>query len=1182
MGEQAQDGEQAPNSDTGTSPDASSTTSLPHLRADQCQYRLHGVIVHDGFAEYGHYYSYIRKRSNDDQDSSDATWFILNDERVMEVTEESVLEETVGGSGSCNAFMLIYDRIEDRPGHEHDHDAATPSAAKDTADQDNTTVEPPAGGSPKRQRTDSNGDHTSSEHRQSTHDACNPYVGQCAVYPALSNRRLARARAAASAAETVMVVERDLELQLRNHWVLRAARSTASHKGMMAAMANLLDALAVSAGAAVNITLCNPDRPQQPIEMDADAWASLPRDLCVLGCAAFSLLITSMPFVVASARNSRAESVAAPDQFIALLAHTHKVDHTPLRRALLTVASATLLHATNEEGQLLSFSSLVAANGDSALDRWLSAATHALLSCAVVPKLPLPPKGALVRNISANTLAAAGEVQAVFSAAMAPFITPAPPQKRTRSGSSSSDDSDTASLEVTSSEAEGEQPGNDREAADAPNPMETDDALEGGGNEGVGENNEAVGTDTKMEEVDGIPLSTDGSEQPSLVQTRWSTLQGCLRAGQEASSDYDTDTDTTAALQAMPGQWSVAVVAMYMRRVHQVWSAAPQQLHRSSWYARRALGFMVPQPTATATENAQLVAVLLSSSFLVLERLWAIALMFAGEPSTKQLATLSAFDELPWPMPRAELRDQWNDKDLALWAAIYAHLQPCMLHAPATYREQLANNEVPSTTVVPEDMSDMEYDGASVAPVPSAWSATIDTTTSLLLPIPTRILLSMRQFADGVLFATMPLDPTCQRLCQAILRHLTGNSLHASVWLRTAALRFLQIESTQQTDVEFVRAIVVTVDSLMNFTDEPGDALAESRMQLLGTCMRSWFSTFAAALLRRPNAALYANILCWLRSMMWMTLPVTRYWATYAAKQMRMHDMASVAERLCASQEHQQGPGMAMDGLPEDLSLAHNVRIRQELHRAIAQEPLIAGAVLDAAQLAMEQRGMGQHVFGRVGPPITIVKDFLESLQHVRNAAALASVDAAVDTASDTEANSDGTPLAPDAAVDAVEVPTTADPVVQTEEGSACPPGSDGDESSQTAAQSEAEGPEAAGASLGATDVACPGGPPPLSNAQGRLPRRQAATQAAAAIANELSGETAHSVGRLRPTGGGGGSDRPSDDDEESDDEDFEDDGKSEQGTEHDRSGTDSESESNSGTEEIQDDRESMDKGSDV
>ena len=64
-------------------------------------YHLHGVTIHDGTAESGHYYSYIK-------DHKKNIWRQYNDHRVNIVEEAQVLEEASGGGLTKSAYYIIY------------------------------------------------------------------------------------------------------------------------------------------------------------------------------------------------------------------------------------------------------------------------------------------------------------------------------------------------------------------------------------------------------------------------------------------------------------------------------------------------------------------------------------------------------------------------------------------------------------------------------------------------------------------------------------------------------------------------------------------------------------------------------------------------------------------------------------------------------------------------------------------------------------------------------------------------------------------------------------------------------------------------------------------------------------------------------------------------------------------
>ena len=64
-------------------------------------YHLHGICIHDGTAESGHYFSYIK-------DHTQNVWRQYNDHRVNIVDEEQVLQEAMGGGLTKSAYWVVY------------------------------------------------------------------------------------------------------------------------------------------------------------------------------------------------------------------------------------------------------------------------------------------------------------------------------------------------------------------------------------------------------------------------------------------------------------------------------------------------------------------------------------------------------------------------------------------------------------------------------------------------------------------------------------------------------------------------------------------------------------------------------------------------------------------------------------------------------------------------------------------------------------------------------------------------------------------------------------------------------------------------------------------------------------------------------------------------------------------
>lgn len=83
---------------------------------DYYRYKLHGVVIHAGTANYGHYYSYINNRINEN-------WYEFNDSYVGTFDLNTLDHECFGGEDTDsryyqsektrNAFILFYDRIDE-------------------------------------------------------------------------------------------------------------------------------------------------------------------------------------------------------------------------------------------------------------------------------------------------------------------------------------------------------------------------------------------------------------------------------------------------------------------------------------------------------------------------------------------------------------------------------------------------------------------------------------------------------------------------------------------------------------------------------------------------------------------------------------------------------------------------------------------------------------------------------------------------------------------------------------------------------------------------------------------------------------------------------------------------------------------------------------------------------------
>ena len=73
----------------------------PYTQEKERPYHLHAIMIHDGLAENGHYYTYVFDRAQ-------KVWWKLNDHNVSQEKEETVLKEAFGGEGYKSACNVIY------------------------------------------------------------------------------------------------------------------------------------------------------------------------------------------------------------------------------------------------------------------------------------------------------------------------------------------------------------------------------------------------------------------------------------------------------------------------------------------------------------------------------------------------------------------------------------------------------------------------------------------------------------------------------------------------------------------------------------------------------------------------------------------------------------------------------------------------------------------------------------------------------------------------------------------------------------------------------------------------------------------------------------------------------------------------------------------------------------------
>ncbi|CDW85517.1 UNKNOWN [Stylonychia lemnae] len=73
-----------------------------YVQSKETPYYLHGILVHQGYADSGHYFSYVYDRKT-------KIWWKFNDHIVHQESEETVLQDAYGGQNQTNtAYSLIY------------------------------------------------------------------------------------------------------------------------------------------------------------------------------------------------------------------------------------------------------------------------------------------------------------------------------------------------------------------------------------------------------------------------------------------------------------------------------------------------------------------------------------------------------------------------------------------------------------------------------------------------------------------------------------------------------------------------------------------------------------------------------------------------------------------------------------------------------------------------------------------------------------------------------------------------------------------------------------------------------------------------------------------------------------------------------------------------------------------
>lgn len=83
-----------------------------YLQDGEHVYELFSIMIHNGSAMGGHYYAYIKNFMTN-------RWYNFNDSRVSEIDENDIHKvfggkksKTGWGSGSANAYLLKYRRVD--------------------------------------------------------------------------------------------------------------------------------------------------------------------------------------------------------------------------------------------------------------------------------------------------------------------------------------------------------------------------------------------------------------------------------------------------------------------------------------------------------------------------------------------------------------------------------------------------------------------------------------------------------------------------------------------------------------------------------------------------------------------------------------------------------------------------------------------------------------------------------------------------------------------------------------------------------------------------------------------------------------------------------------------------------------------------------------------------------------
>ncbi len=87
------------------------SSSIMFPFAMQIPYKLHSVMVHEGSARFGHYWCYVKQKSDHTHPGDPVTsqWFRYNDTDVTSATTDKLQKESFGVSDtSSSAYCLVY------------------------------------------------------------------------------------------------------------------------------------------------------------------------------------------------------------------------------------------------------------------------------------------------------------------------------------------------------------------------------------------------------------------------------------------------------------------------------------------------------------------------------------------------------------------------------------------------------------------------------------------------------------------------------------------------------------------------------------------------------------------------------------------------------------------------------------------------------------------------------------------------------------------------------------------------------------------------------------------------------------------------------------------------------------------------------------------------------------------